>query len=231
MAPTVVKDSGPADALLRAAGELDRRGQPFALVGGLGVSIRGEVRFTRDVDLAIAVSGDAETEALVLSLGTSGYTVVAVVEQEATKRLATVRLKSPSTIVVDLIAASSGIEAEVVARAEAVSLDPLDRGATIRVARAEELLALKVLSMTPARPQDWIDARSLRREPEPRPPRGARSASPDHRTGLSPHPGSGDEARSSPGSALGRVLIPRLAARPARPVRRAGHPTPPTAFF
>jgi hypothetical protein len=161
MAPTAVKESSPADALLRAAGELDRRGQPFALVGGLGISIRGEVRFTRDVDLAIAVSGDAETEALVLSLGTSGYTVVAVVEQEAMKRLATVRLKSPSTIVVDLIAASSGIEAEVVARAEAVSLDPLDKGATVQVARAEELLALKVLSMTPARPQDRIDARSL----------------------------------------------------------------------
>ena len=158
MAPKAVRDSSPADALLRAADELDRRGQPFALVGGLGVSIRGEVRFTRDVDLAITVSSDAETEALVLSLGTSGYTVVAVVEQEAMKRLATVRLKSPSTIVVDLIAASSGIEAEVVARAEPVSLD---EGATVRVARAEELLALKVLSMTSARPQDRIDARSL----------------------------------------------------------------------
>jgi Nucleotidyl transferase AbiEii toxin, Type IV TA system len=153
-----VRDSSPGDALLRAAEELDRRGQAFALVGGLGVSVRGEVRFTRDVDLAIAVASDAETEALVLSLGASGYTVVAVVEQEAVKRLATVRLKSPSTVVVDLIAASSGIEAEVVARAEAVSLD---EGATVRVARAEELLALKVLSMTSARPQDRMDAQSL----------------------------------------------------------------------
>jgi|GEM_PF-4672787 len=31
---------------------LEARERPFALVGGLAVSVRGEVRFTRDVDLA-----------------------------------------------------------------------------------------------------------------------------------------------------------------------------------
>jgi hypothetical protein len=38
-------------ALAHVTSELRRRGQSFALVGGLGVSIRGEVRFTRDQDL------------------------------------------------------------------------------------------------------------------------------------------------------------------------------------
>ncbi len=35
----------PEAALRQAAIDLRQRAQPFALVGGLGVSIRGEVRF------------------------------------------------------------------------------------------------------------------------------------------------------------------------------------------
>jgi len=145
-------------ALSAVAQEFDRRKQPFALVGGMAVSIRGEVRFTRDVDLAIQVSTDAETERLVHGLSSAGYTPIASVEQTTMRRLATVRLRSPSGVVVDLLAASSGIEAEVVARAESVIIEGVG---AILVGRAEELLALKVLSMTPARLQDSIDAASL----------------------------------------------------------------------
>ena len=153
-----MSNTSPERALAEAASELVRRNQRFALVGGLAVSIRGEVRFTRDVDLAIAVSGDAQVEALVRSLGESGYRVVALVEHEARKRLATVRLRAPSGIVVDLLAASSGIEAEVVERAEPVAIEGVG---SIPVARAEELLALKTLSMTDLRPQDRMDALAL----------------------------------------------------------------------
>ncbi len=34
----------------------------FALVGGLAVSARSEPRFTRDIDLAVAVDGDQQAE-------------------------------------------------------------------------------------------------------------------------------------------------------------------------
>jgi hypothetical protein len=148
-------DASPERALARAVDDLGRRGQPFALVGGMGVSIRGEVRFTRDVDLAIAVATDEETERLVHSVVGDGYVAIASVEHATRKRLATVRLRSPSGVIVDLLAASSGIEAEVVARAQPVAIEGVG---TLPVARAEELLALKVLSMTDARPQDRIDA-------------------------------------------------------------------------
>lgn len=153
-----MSEASPEAALTHVADELRRRGRSFALVGGLGVSIRGEVRFTRDVDLAIATSTDAETEALVQDLGGAGYAVIALVEHDERKRLATVRLRSPSGIVVDLLAASSGIEREVVERAEPVAIEG---AGTIPVARAEELLALKVLSATDARPQDRMDAVNL----------------------------------------------------------------------
>jgi predicted nucleotidyltransferase len=145
-------------ALARVAGELRRRGHAFALIGGLGVSIRGEVRFTRDVDLAVRVGSDAEMEGLVRDLSTAGYSPLAVIEQDDRSRLATVRLRSPGGVVVDLLAASSGIEEEVVSRATDVDIEG---AGPIPVARAEELLALKVLSMTEKRPQDGFDAEAL----------------------------------------------------------------------
>jgi hypothetical protein len=60
-----VKPEAPEAVLADIAQRLRERGVAFALVGGLAVSVRSEVRFTRDVDLAVAVSTDAEMEALV----------------------------------------------------------------------------------------------------------------------------------------------------------------------
>ena len=61
---------------------------------------------------------------------------------------------------VDLLFASSGIEGEAIARATIVALPSVG---TVPIARAEELLSLKVLSMTEERLQDRIDARNLLR--------------------------------------------------------------------
>lgn len=58
----------------------------------------------------------------------------------------------------DLLFASSGIEDEVVARATVVDMGSSGH---LPVASAEELLALKVLSMTDARLQDRLDALRL----------------------------------------------------------------------
>ncbi len=148
----------PEAVLGDVANRLRDRGVPFALVGGLAVSIRSEVRFTRDVDLAVAVSSDAAMEVLVRGLAVVGYRSVAIVEHEVRKRLATARLESPSGVLVDLLAASCGIESEVVARAGRVAIEGAGE---IPVARAEELVAMKVLSMTERRLQDRLDAINL----------------------------------------------------------------------
>jgi hypothetical protein len=147
-------------ALATAAKDVAAAGKQFALVGGLAISVRAEVRFTRDVDLAVAVDDDAEAEALVYSLTLRGYTAVTSVEHEATSRLATIRLRSPQAVKVDLLFASSGIERETVARAGVVEVPPVG---DLPIARAEELLAMKVLSMSDERLQDRIDARNLLR--------------------------------------------------------------------
>ena len=146
----------PEEALLDVTARLTRLGVPHALVGGLAISIRAEVRFTRDVDLAIAIDSDAELERITRALATEGFALVAVVEQDDKKRIAIARLRSPSGIVVDLLAASSGIEREIVEAAQDAAELP-----GVRVASSEHLLAMKVLSMRDARLQDRIDARGL----------------------------------------------------------------------
>lgn len=128
----------------------------FALVGGLAASSWTEPRFTRDVELAVAVSDDARAEALVHRLLAGGYRATTVVEQEATGRLATVRLVSPidASAIVDLLFASCGIEAEIVASAEDTAIASK---LTVPVAQIGHLIAMKLLSESPQRPQDRVD--------------------------------------------------------------------------
>ena len=78
--------------LRRISYVLGKQQQPWALVGGLAVSVRTEPRFTRDLDLAVAVPGDREAEALVHSLHGADFQTFATVEHEETKRLATARI-------------------------------------------------------------------------------------------------------------------------------------------
>ena len=143
-----------------AAAALETR--DWALVGGLAVSARCEPRFTRDVDLAVAVADDAEAEALVRQLLTSGYQVLATVEQEAKGRLATVRLaipgEAPSGVVLDLLFASSGIEGEIAASADRLEVFS---GLRVPVAAVGDLIALKLLSRDARRPQDAGDLQAL----------------------------------------------------------------------
>ena len=102
----------PEAALRDIAARLQAMGVQFALVGGLAVSIRGEARFTRDVDLALIVDSDADAESIVYSLRDAGYVAIALVEHRDRPRLATARLASPSEIIIDLIVATCGIERE-----------------------------------------------------------------------------------------------------------------------
>ena len=148
----------------RIVADLESIQQRFALVGGFAVSARTEPRFTRDVDLVVAVSDDADAEQVLRALGARGYVVVATVEQVATRRLATARLASPHApgreLIVDLLFASSGVEQEIAARAELLELL---EGLVVPVAGLGDLLALKLLSRDDdTRPQDAADIVALR---------------------------------------------------------------------
>lgn len=151
------------DAIRRAGGHLDALERPWALIGGLAVSVRAEPRFTRDVDFAVAVSDDADAEGVVAELLGRGYRLLFTVEQDAVGRLATVRLALPGSdaggVVLDLLFASSGVEPELVAAAERLEVLP---GLSVPVPRTGHLLALKVLARDDVtRPQDVADIRAL----------------------------------------------------------------------
>ena len=147
-------------ALRRVTADLDRRRLGWALVGGFAVSARAEPRFTRDVDVAVAVIDDRAAEQNVHDLVAGGYRLLASVEQEAVGRLATVRLSPVAgDVVVDVLFASSGIEPEIVRSAEAIEILP---GLVVPVARTGHLIALKLLARDDeSRPQDLADLRSL----------------------------------------------------------------------
>ena len=151
-------------SLRHVEAHLREAGASFALVGGLAVSVRTEPRFTRDADLAVAVTSDAQAETLIATLRALGYRIDAVVEQDAVGRLATVRLERSIEMdapVIDLLFASSGIETEIVSEAEPIELLP---ALTMGVARVGHLIALKILSRDDVtRPQDLIDLRALLR--------------------------------------------------------------------
>ena len=150
------------DVLRQTARALDERGLAWALVGGLAVSVRAEPRFTRDIDVAIAAPDDAEAEQVVAAFQALGFVVRLVLEQQALGRMATVRLVAPghgvSGVVVDLLFASAGIEAEVCRAAERLEIVP---GLVVPVARAGHLIAMKVLAVSAERWQDEGDLRVL----------------------------------------------------------------------
>ena len=150
-------------ALRAIARDLDALGRPWALVGGLAVSARTEPRFTRDIDVVVAVATDSDAERLVRDLGARGYRAEAIVEHEPTGRLATARLVpaggDEGGVVTDLLLASSGIESEVAAAAEAIEVLPR---LTVPVAAVGHLVALKILARDDStRPQDRMDLVAL----------------------------------------------------------------------
>jgi predicted nucleotidyltransferase len=154
--------------LQRVAEALDARAQPWALVGGLAVSVRAEPRFTRDIDVAVAVPDDDAAEALVAELTAQGFSLRLSLEQQALGRLATVRLLPPGEhtdgIIVDLLFSSSGIERDICQAAERLSVVP---GLEVPVARTGHLVAMKLLARAPDRLQDAADLIALLRDISP----------------------------------------------------------------
>lgn len=151
-----------AAALARLKEDLQALAVRWAVIGGLAVSVRAEPRTTLDVDVIVVVGDDAQAEATVRQLIGRGYrfTDEGVFEQRAAHRLATVRLAAPpreSSIVVDVMFASSGIESEIVAGSERMEVFS---DVFVPVASRGHLIAMKVLA---GRPQDKADVFALMR--------------------------------------------------------------------
>jgi len=147
------------DALEGAIAHLRAVDAAFALVGGLAVSARTNPRFTADVDVVVAVETDQDASRVIAALAKRGLTPGLFVDQEATGRLAMVRMHpADGGLFLDLLLFSSGIEAEIVAEAELLDLAD---GLLVPVARLGHLIALKLLSAGSHRPLDAADLTAL----------------------------------------------------------------------
>lgn len=144
--------------LIETVGLATSDGPAIALVGGFAVAVRAEPRFTRDVDIAMTVGSDTEAEAIVRRFTALGFETTAIIEHEATSRLATARLRDSTGGLIDLLFASSGIEAEIVETAVPIDVLPDVR---IPVATVGHLIALKLLSVADDRPTDQADLLAL----------------------------------------------------------------------
>jgi hypothetical protein len=127
----------------------------FALVGGLAVSARTSVRFTKDIDFAVAVDSDTAAEQVVFAMQRSGYLIETIIQHRNSGRLATARLcRSPTDPMVDLLFAASGIEPEVTADATTISV----LKHPVPVAAVGHLIAMKLVSTDDdRRPHDRSD--------------------------------------------------------------------------
>jgi hypothetical protein len=67
--------------LMQAAEGLDAMGARWAVIRGLAVAFRAEPRFTKDVDVAVAVADDKEAEGIVSRLQVRGYALASLVER------------------------------------------------------------------------------------------------------------------------------------------------------
>jgi len=131
---------------------LDQRKTDYALVGGLGVAVRGPVRATRDIDMVVSVP-QIELPGLLKAVTEQGFSVDldSAIRTWSEDHLLEFAL---GAVRVDWIKAVLPVFERIVGRARWEDVG----GAKIRVADAEGLLLLKLIAF---RPRDQEDVRGI----------------------------------------------------------------------
>lgn len=126
----------------------------YALIGGIAASLHGQPRVTADVDLVVAADVDRALE-LLRSLDGKPFSPLFDGAEQVVERAFILPMRHGVTgIKVDLAIGLSGFERQAIARAEPITLGDH----TIFVARAEDVILLKLLA---GRPQDEQDIRGI----------------------------------------------------------------------
>ena len=127
---------------------------PFAVIGGIAVAIRGEPRFTADIDVVVGIDRDAAVE-LLRSVARSAFEPLFPGAEDVVRDAFLLPLRHRVTqIKVDIAVGATGFEQQVIRRAPTESLG----GLSVRVATSEDLLLMKALA---GRPRDAEDARGI----------------------------------------------------------------------
>lgn len=140
--------------LADAARVFEARGIPFAVIGGLAVSLRGQPRMTVDVDLVIIADVDRALR-LVAEIAATPFEPLFPGVEEVVARSFILPLRHRTTgIRVDVAIGMSGFEQQAVGRAAPVTIGDV----RVPVVAIEDLLVMKALA---GRPQDEQDIHGL----------------------------------------------------------------------
>ncbi len=127
---------------------------PFAVIGGIAATFRGEARFTADVDVVIGVDLDGALRLLERLPKSVFQPLFPDVEEVLRKSFLLPLRHSITHISVDIAVGLSGFEQQAISRATEIEL-PDGR---IPVVSAEDLILMKLLA---GRPRDTDDVRNI----------------------------------------------------------------------
>ncbi len=132
---------------------LEKAGIPSMVVGGMAVSVWGEPRLTRDIDLKVLLTRDASAR-LIKALGRE-YKSLHGDPGESFREAGFAFFVDRTGTRVDLLLSDNAFDDTALSRAVLVSLGPRKNA---RVCTAEDLIVYKMLS---DRPRDRADAESV----------------------------------------------------------------------
>jgi hypothetical protein len=140
--------------LVDAVRFLDRHRMPYAVIGGIAVSLRGEPRVTADVDVVIGTDVAGALQLLDAIQPTPFEPLFQGAEEVVERTLILPLRHTASGVKLDIAVGLSGFERQTIARATPVDF----RDFSVAIATAEDLLIMKVLA---SRPRDIQDARGI----------------------------------------------------------------------
>jgi uncharacterized nucleotidyltransferase DUF6036 len=138
-----------AELLAALARALDTVGAGWYLFGAQAALIHGVARFTADVDITVRLRDD-DSKALVKALSAAGFQMRVEGDGFIEQTRVLPALHAATGIPVDIVLAGPGIEELFLQRAEVHDLE----GVRVPVARAEDIVVMKVLA---ERPKDIDD--------------------------------------------------------------------------
>lgn len=148
------KPDFPLLALQRIAFSLDQLGVPYAIIGGVAVSIQSVPRYTEDID-AVIWFGEDGWQNLLESLKQHGFVPRAADPIQFAQRNRLLLLTDSNSVQIDIAFGALPFEEELVKTAKAVELSD---GFRLKVASPEALVLMKAIAW---RPKDQLDIRDL----------------------------------------------------------------------
>jgi hypothetical protein len=127
------------DALTALASWLDLHGLPYMVIGGFAVTIWGEPRFTRDLDVTISVPSEKLFSTIELICSNFASLVADPAKFVTETRVLPIVIQS---VPVDLVFAALPYEDAAIARAKPIRLGT----GTVRICSPEDLILHKIVS-------------------------------------------------------------------------------------